>query len=292
MVGDGANDLLAIKEANIGIGIRNCDSSYAASFSVENLLEIDYIVREAKCSEREIIEICRFMCVGGLLTVPCLIVMETEAAFYSTFQLIFDNFTKYLLFPVLLALSRPAATPTPHRPSSNFLQRQNQLVFWGNVAISTLAIAAALLYYRSTPEYVRNYSKATVDSGWASSNSLVASQFLYYSLQPVILVFCVYESAPWKEPIYCNVLLLIALLLNLVFQIGCYFFQAPAAAFFSLPVISATCALYLFVIAAVASILALVWSRAIGALQLHEESRSCLGGKEMVELAQTGSSEG
>lgn len=52
MVGDGANDLLAIKEANIGIGIRNCDSSYAASFSIEQLLDIDYIVREAKCSER------------------------------------------------------------------------------------------------------------------------------------------------------------------------------------------------------------------------------------------------
>jgi P-type E1-E2 ATPase len=34
MVGDGANDLLAIKESDIGIGIRNCDSSYAASFSV------------------------------------------------------------------------------------------------------------------------------------------------------------------------------------------------------------------------------------------------------------------
>jgi P-type E1-E2 ATPase len=77
MVGDGANDLLAIKEANIGIGIRNCDSSYAASFSILNLMDIDYIIREAKCSEREIIEICRFMSIGGLLTVPCIIIMET-----------------------------------------------------------------------------------------------------------------------------------------------------------------------------------------------------------------------
>lgn len=49
MVGDGANDLLAIKEADIGVGIRNCDSSYAANFSILELKCLDYIVREAKC---------------------------------------------------------------------------------------------------------------------------------------------------------------------------------------------------------------------------------------------------
>ena len=45
MVGDGANDLLAIKESDIGIGISNCDSSYAACFSITNLKDLDYIIR-------------------------------------------------------------------------------------------------------------------------------------------------------------------------------------------------------------------------------------------------------
>ena len=34
MMGDGANDLLAIREADVGVGVSSCDASYAADFSV------------------------------------------------------------------------------------------------------------------------------------------------------------------------------------------------------------------------------------------------------------------
>jgi P-type E1-E2 ATPase len=34
MIGDGANDIMAIKEADLGIGISDTDSSFAANFSV------------------------------------------------------------------------------------------------------------------------------------------------------------------------------------------------------------------------------------------------------------------
>ncbi len=34
MVGDGANDLLAIKVADVGIGLSNTDASYAAAFTI------------------------------------------------------------------------------------------------------------------------------------------------------------------------------------------------------------------------------------------------------------------
>ncbi len=48
MVGDGANDLIAIKDADVGVGISSGDAVYSASFSVTNLKQIIELISESK----------------------------------------------------------------------------------------------------------------------------------------------------------------------------------------------------------------------------------------------------
>lgn len=48
MIGDGANDLMAIREANVGIGISNSDAVYSADFTISSLNQIGLIIRESK----------------------------------------------------------------------------------------------------------------------------------------------------------------------------------------------------------------------------------------------------
>ena len=149
MAGDGANDLMAIKEADVGLGINDSDASYAASFTIKSLADISEVVKESKSSEQNIIEIVRYYGSLSFVRVVFSILLITEATFFSSGQAIL-TFVSQLALPVAISLSRPAAHMTPFSPCSNFMGGQNHLVYWGNVFWSSAVVVAGMLYYQST----------------------------------------------------------------------------------------------------------------------------------------------
>lgn len=77
MVGDGANDLMALRESDIGFGMSETDASYASSFSITELMDIDQIIRQAKNTSINIVETLRYYGIINFLKIPSSLLMMT-----------------------------------------------------------------------------------------------------------------------------------------------------------------------------------------------------------------------
>ena len=83
----------------------------------------------------------------------------------------------------------------------------NQFRFWGNVILYSSAIIAGYFYYVNSGYFVANPQPvATEQDGFYSINQSNTTIFLMLLIIQVFLAFSLYNSAPWKVPIYRNYL--------------------------------------------------------------------------------------
>lgn len=200
--------------------------------------------------------------------------METEGAYFSSFQLIFGNITKYIVLNILLALSKPTTYQTIYKSCSNFLKLENTLVFWGNAILGALGHIAIMIYYRTAPEYRWNYSKITINSGWVTQTSIVPAQYFFYTIHPIVLIFSIYLGEPFKESLHKNCLLITVLILNIAFTILMFGIFPHLKEFFGFYHISYPCLGYIALICVVDCILILLFNGLIRCLSFHEKSPS------------------
>ncbi len=107
MCGDGANDLMALREADLSVGIQATDASYGSSFNVKNMLDVDEIIRESKCAQANIVHLYQFYGSIAMLLLCSSIILITDTTYFSSGQLMYLNFCAILLTPVMISLSKP-----------------------------------------------------------------------------------------------------------------------------------------------------------------------------------------
>lgn len=131
-----------------------------------------------------------------------------------------------------------------------------------------------MMYYRSQEEYVWNYSKVTVDSGYTFQTSLATCQYVLYNFFPSFIVIGLYISSPWKEPIYRNYLLFIVILVNLATTGALAFLMPTLKDFFSFTDMTMKSMGIIFMIAMLTCILSVAFNVWIQWLQLHQSLKT------------------
>jgi P-type E1-E2 ATPase len=121
MVGDGANDLIAIKDSDVGIGISCSDAVYSASFAVQDLGQIIEIIKESKSTERQIVDIVQYFSILQFLSIINTLVLTGDVSFTTSNMEIYKNFSSSLAVCVALSLSLCAERMVKYAPNSNFM---------------------------------------------------------------------------------------------------------------------------------------------------------------------------
>ena len=154
MCGDGANDLLALREADISLGIQKCDASYGASFAINNLLDVDQVIRESKNTVSNIMQMFIYMVSTFIAAKFVSILFITNASDHDPNARFYYNFTSILLFPLLISLSKPIGDSTSKTPVSSFMTLYAHILIWGNVVLLIGTIIGSYFYFRTTIDFI------------------------------------------------------------------------------------------------------------------------------------------
>ena len=153
MCGDGANDLLALKEADLSMGMHESDAGFASNFAIQNLLDVDKILRESKNNVSNIMQLFFYLVSVFMASRMFAVMLTSNAADLSKKGRIYYNFACLFLLLVILLLSKPSKSPTKYVPAANFMKKYSQLVIYGNFFIMLLPMVLCYIYFKTTDDF-------------------------------------------------------------------------------------------------------------------------------------------
>lgn len=197
MCGDGANDLMAIRQSDVGIGINDSDASYGATFAIVDMLSVDEIVRDSKATITNIVEMIRYYEFISFLKIPASLLMILDSAYFNQAELLFFNFTSTVIYPIFQAMSRPSKTVTKAIPNGNLFGPVNHFRFWGSILIATGGLIAGYFYFRTTPNFIPNAHNIVIQT-WFPATFTATCMFLLILPPFAIYSLFFYIGEPWK----------------------------------------------------------------------------------------------
>ena len=245
MVGDGANDCGALKQADVGLSLSDAEASIAAPFSSKSLLSIIYILREGRCALATSFQYFKFMMLYSVIQFVDTVMLYWLQTNLTNNQFIYQDFFNVMPCVFTVAASLPYYKLSKKMPPGSLMSVP---IITSVLGVTILAvginISAYLLmnpcfswysegengedfdaYDINDPGYigdtVEDIDGDMVKSSIAGPLATVYGNVIFLQGTCQIVMICTIFSIgkPFREPIYKNKPYVISVLIVIAFNI-------------------------------------------------------------------------
>ena len=206
MCGDGANDCMALRTADIGVSLSEEEASIAAPFTSknQNISCLVPLLKEGKSSLVTSIQTFKYMMMYSLVQFICVTLLMVLSSYLSENQ--FLSVDIFIIIP--LAFFIPATGPykylTKHHPTDSLISYP---VISSILSQTIIAFAFQLGAHFLVANMLDNYKNICLPD--EDNTDILAcpdntAVFLISNMQYLITAFAFSISKPFKSPIYTN----------------------------------------------------------------------------------------
>ena len=205
MCGDGANDNIALRAADVGISLTKEESSIAASFTsiIPDISCLPNLLKECKSSLINSIQIFKFMIMYSIIQFLTIICLIRNQSFLTNYQSISVDIFIVLPLASLYPLTEPYGVLTHHKPSGNLVSFPIiiSILFQSIISFVFLYIGLKILKQRNW--YHGPMCKfSDIDVYECPENTVI---FLIGTIEYLTVAFVFTISKPFKKNFYTNI---------------------------------------------------------------------------------------
>eukprot|EP01017_Pseudomicrothorax_dubius_P038434 TRINITY_DN5757_c0_g1_i3.p1 TRINITY_DN5757_c0_g1~~TRINITY_DN5757_c0_g1_i3.p1 ORF type:complete len:559 (-),score=113.28 TRINITY_DN5757_c0_g1_i3:116-1792(-) len=227
MIGDGANDCAAIKQADVGISFSETDASHSAPFislnsSIQCVLDV---LCEARGTIVNNVEMFKYMLALSMVKFFDLFTLVFAGGNFIDGQYLYVNFVG--LSPVLftIGLARPSRRLNKALPPSNVLSSYHVVSYFSHVALLFLWFVSSYGYLRIFPGYVPPNPPRPIEvtDNYTVDQNVV---FLTTNLAFMASISALVIGSPFKARLWRNSLLIGWIVCNTLYNAALFFVPA------------------------------------------------------------------
>ena len=205
MIGDGANDTMALRAAHVGISLSQVEASVAAPFTYAvpepSIDVIPHVLCEGRGALATSFCLFQFMALYSTIQFANALLIVFAGSFLSNNMYLYQDLFVVLILSLTIGNTAASAALTRKRPSGRLFSAANLLTTFGFIALTFAGQLVGFAFVRAQPWYgdAAHPLRMAVDpEGTNSATPETSAVFLIASLQFVACACIFAQGQPWK----------------------------------------------------------------------------------------------